>query len=110
MSARGIRGLWRQRGLAALVVLWVSILALGFAAQTTELFGSGGGTVSWLLLAAAALVFMSTGVLGVRIIQRALDRDEMSGNTESSRDERAGGTDPHGSERPPDALPGAGTG
>ncbi len=75
-----------HRGVAALAVLWVAILGLGFAAQTTELFGSSGGTVTWLLLAAAALGFMSTGVLGVRLIQRALDQDETSNGGRLARD------------------------
>ena len=92
-TARGAPGPSREsrtpehrRGVAALVVLWVSILALGFAAQTTELFGSHGGTVPWLLLGAAALGFMFTGVLGVRLIQRALDQDETGSNGRSPRD------------------------
>ena len=81
VSVRRGRRLEHRRGVAALVVLWVSILALGFAAQATELFGSHRGMVPWLLLAAAALGFMFTGVIGARLIQRALDQDE----TRSSR-------------------------
>ncbi len=68
----------RHRGVAVLVVLWVCILAFGFVAQTTELFGTRGGTTSLLLFAIAALGFMFTGVLGVWLIQRALDQGEMS--------------------------------
>ena len=46
----------------------------------TELFGSRGGAAPWLLLAAAALGFMLTGVRGVWLTQRALERVEMRSN------------------------------
>ncbi len=80
-AARGAPGPSREsrtpehrRGVAALVVLWVSILALGFAAQTTELFGSHGGTVPWLLLGAAlwascSPAFWGSGLSSARLIR-----------------------------------------
>ncbi len=63
-----------------LVALWIAVLALGFVAQTTELFGTRNGPLAWLLLGVAALGFILIGSVGIWLVVRGLDEHNTSSN------------------------------
>lgn len=75
---RVIPGWSRGAIVGALVALWVGLLALGFVAQTTELFGARRGALVFLLLGVAALGFIVIGCVGVWLTLGGFDEHPTS--------------------------------
>ena len=86
MSKRWNRRPERGVIVAALVALWIAVLALALASQTTELFGVRGGILAWLLFGVAALGFILIGSVGVWLTLSGLDEH----NARSRQEGRAG--------------------
>ena len=86
MSARWNRRPERGVIVAVLVALWIAVLGLALAAQTTELFGVRGGILAWLLFGVAALGFILIGSVGVWLTLTGLDEH----NARSRQAGRAG--------------------
>lgn len=85
MSQGGKRSLSRGAIVAALVVLWIAVLVLGFVAQTTELFGMRRGAVAFLLLGVAAVGFILIGFIGMWLTFDGVDEPGKSSSHQAGR-------------------------